>query len=135
MRVVLDTNTVVSAIGWTGTPRRVLLALHQGRHMLVTSPDLLDELARVLAYPKLRTIASHPLLPIILEWLHRPEHVVLPRERLHVVVEDTADDCVLEAAVAGRADVIVSGDRHLLALVAYRGIPIVSARVFADRYL
>ncbi|MBI3969983.1 MAG: putative toxin-antitoxin system toxin component, PIN family [Chloroflexi bacterium] len=135
MKVVPDTNTIISGIGWDGPPRRILMALREGIHRLVTSPDLLDELTRVLTYPKLKPLAAHPSLPVVLEWLHRPEHLVFPDQRLDVIAQDPADNRVLEAAVAGRADVIVSGDRHLLAHKEYEGIPILSARQFVAAHL
>ncbi len=135
MKVVLDTNTIVSGVGWDGPPRRVILALRDGRHHLVISPDLLAELTRVLSYPKLRPLAAHPLLRVVLEWLHQPEHIVIPKERLSVVRADPQDNLVLEAAVAGRADTVVSGDRDLLALRKFQDIPIVTARQFATKYL
>ncbi len=135
MKVVLDTNTIVSGIGWDGPPRRVLLALRDGRHSLVISPDLLVELTRVLSYPKLRPVAAHPLLRIVLEWLHQPEHIVIPKERISVIRADPQGNMVLEAAVAGRVDAIVSGDRDLLAVGEFQNIPIVTARQFAAKYL
>ena len=132
MKLVLDTNTIVSALGWDGPPAVILLALRRGQHRLVTTHALLTELTRVLAYPRLHTVASHPALPDVLAWLHRAEHVVVPQERLGVIAADPADDRVLEAAVAGHADRVISGDRHLLALREFRGIPIVTARQFLD---
>lgn len=134
MKVVLDTNTLVSAIGWEGAPRRVVLMIREGRHALVTSTALLAELARILAHRKLRRVATHPLLPSILEWVHRPEHLVVPQERVQAIEADTADNAVLEAAIEGHADVIVSGDRHLLDIGEFRGIPIVTAATFAARH-
>ncbi len=135
MRVVLETNTLVSAIGWDGPPRQILIAIREGKHTFITSPELLDELARVLAYPKLRPVATHPLLPVILAWLHWPEHLVIPQERISVVRADPADNSVLEVAIAGKADTIISGDRDLLTLHRFRGIPILTARGFVARYL
>ena len=135
MRVVLDTNTVVSAIGWEGPPRRILLALREGTHTLVTSPDLLRELTSVLRYHKLQPIASHPFLPEILAWLHRPEHLVYPSEQIGAIKGDPADNRVLEAAIAGQAEAIVSGDRHLLALKKFRDIPVMAAAAFASQHL
>lgn len=112
----------------------MLLALREGKHSIITSPVLLDELTRVLGHPKLPPVATHPLLPVVLEWLHRPEHLVIPQERFAVVRSDPADDRVLEAAIAGQADAIVSGDRDLLGLMEFRGIPTLTARGFAARY-
>ena len=135
MRVVLDTNTIVSAIGWEGPPRRILLALREGTHTLVTSPDLLRELTSVLRYHKLHPIARHPLLPEILAWLQKPEHLVYPSEQIDAIKGDPADNRVLEAAIAGQAEAIVSGDRHLLALKRFRGIPVTAAAAFASQHL
>lgn len=135
MRVVLDTNTIVSGIGWEGPPRRVLLALRRGKHHLIISPDLLAELTAVLRYPKLRLVAGHPQLKEVLAWLHRPEHLIYSVERINAVADDPRDNLVLEAAVAGRADVIVSGDKHLLNLRKFRETPIMTARKFASRHL
>lgn len=135
MRVVLDTNTLVSAIGWTGPPAEILDALVAGRHSLITSRELLEELTRVLTYPKLRCLAGDPRLPRVLAWLHHPEHIVMPKERITAIQADPPDNLVLEAAVAGRAEGIISGDRHLLRLKSFRDIPILTARRFATQHL
>jgi putative PIN family toxin of toxin-antitoxin system len=135
VRAVLDTNTLVSGIGWEGPPRRILLSLREGRHQFVTSPDLLDELTKVLQYPKLRAIAAHPALHEILAWIHQPEHVAYPVEHIHVIKTDPADNLVLDAAIAGAADVIVSGDRHLLELGVFRNVQIMTARRFVELHL
>ncbi len=135
MRLVLDTNTLVSGIGWDGPPRQILVALREARHSLMISTALLAELTRVLRYPKLRSIAAHPLLPVVLAWLYQPEHLVVSEERITIVRRDPADNLVLEAAVAGNADAIVSGDSDLLRLRVFRGIQILRAREFAAKYL
>lgn len=131
----MDTDTLVSAIGWTGPPAQILAALIEGKHDLIVSGGILDELTRALRYPRLRSVATRPDLPRVLEWLHQPEHVVIPQERLDAVPGDPADNVVLGAAIAGKADVVVSGDRHLLRLGSFRGIPILSARAFVAKHL
>ncbi len=135
MRVVLDTSTLVSGIAWEGEPARILNALLEGQHALVTSAALLAEFTRVLQYHKLRKVRTHPLLPAVLEWLFRPEHLVVPSERVDTIKADPADNLVLEAALAGRAEVVVTGDHDLLQLKEFRGVRIVSPRVFTARYL
>lgn len=134
MKIVLDTNTLVSAIGWTGPPTRILLACRTGQYSLITSPHLLEELTRVLTYPKLRVVAQHPDLPDILKWLHAPEQVLVPRRTIHVITVDPPDNRVLEAAVEGKADVIISGDEHLLGLKIYEGIPISTPAAFCQKW-
>ena len=134
MKIVLDTNTLVSAIGWEGPPARIFRACRAGRFDLIISSQLLDELTRVLTYPKLRTIAQHPELPEILRWVHAPEHVVIPKRTVRVVTADPPDNRVLEAAVEGKADVMISGDEHLLGLIVFEGIPILSPAAFCQKW-
>ena len=100
----------------------------------MTSPQLLEELTRVLTYPKLRLIGQHPDLPEILKWLHAPEQVVIPRRTIHVIIMDPPDNRVLEAAVEGMADVIISGDEHLFGLKIFEGISIVTPAVFCRKW-
>lgn len=134
MKIVLDTDTLVSAIGWEGTPARILQACRAGRFSVITSPQLLEELTRVLTYPKLRVVAQHPDLPEILKWLHAPEQVVIPRRTVHIITVDPADNRVLEAAVEAKADVIISGDEHLLGLKIFEGIPILTPAAFCQKW-
>ena len=134
MKVVLDTNTLVSAIGWEGPPARILRACRAGRFSLLTSPQLLEELTRVLTYRRLRVIARHPDLPPILEWLHAPPRVVFRRRTVTVITEDPPDNHVLEVAVEGHVGAVISGDLHLLALKVFEGIPILTAAAFCRKW-
>ncbi|MBI4526916.1 MAG: putative toxin-antitoxin system toxin component, PIN family [Deltaproteobacteria bacterium] len=134
MKIVLDTNALVSAIGWEGPPARIVRACRAGRFSLLTSPQLLEELTRVLTYAKLHVIAQHPDLPQILEWLHAPERIVFPRRAIDAIKTDPSDNRVLEAAVEGHAEAVISGDEHLLGLRIFEGIPIVSAASFCRRW-
>ena len=122
MRLVLDTNVLVSAIVFGGRPRDVLQTVVTGAHRLVLSPAILYELHRVLIGSKFRypvAVADH-----IDAELRELAEIVEPETRLSVVTRDPADNRVLECAVEGRADAIVSGDRDLLALGRYVGIPV-----------
>ncbi len=132
-RAVLDTNTIISGIGWSGPPRTVLDEAIRGDFSLLTSSALLDEVRRVLAYPRLRTLPQArvqevlALLPLI-------AYLVEPKEKLTVIRRDPADNRVLECALAGEASHIVSGDEHLLALKTFRGIPIMAATDFVKSF-
>lgn len=120
-RVVLDTNVLVSGLGWAGPSAKILDAVLAGRLALVISLPLLLELQRVLAYPKLaRAIPD----PAGLAALIADTAIVVHPERTLQAVTDEADNRVLEAALAGAAQYVISGDRHLLAIGVFEGIPI-----------
>jgi len=125
MRVVADTNVLVSAIVFGGPPGRVIELAAEGRLRLVISPALIDELRDVLrrkfGFSDAAVYQSETLL-------RRAGVVVEPARHLAVVIDDPADNRGLEAAEAGGAEVIVSGDRHLLALGMFGAIPILSPR-------
>ncbi len=131
MRVVLDTNTLVSGvISPGGPPRRLLNGARAQTFELCSSATLLAELLDVLARGKFTirlTQAGLTRQGIVAE-LRRLAHMAEPREVPRVIEHDADDDHVLACAVAGRADLIVSGDKHLHSLGGqYRNIPIVTA--------
>jgi len=134
MRVVLDTNCLVSAIGWGGSPYKVLRACLNNQLELYTSPALLDELTRVLSRPRLAVVASHPDLPVVLAWLHDSARVVFPQVKVDIVKEDLDDHRVIECALAAQASAVITGDDHLLALGNYQGIVFCSPREACDRW-
>lgn len=117
MRIVLDTGILVRASAKsTGPAREVLLAIIDGSHELVLSAFLLDEMARVLRYPRLR--ARHGLSEQEMEehvdYLRRISELVDLVGGSPVVLTDPDDDPVVYTAVDGRADVLCTRDRHLL---------------------
>lgn len=129
MRVVADTNVFISALMFGGLPGRFLDLALRGRFTLVTSKALLDELNE-----KLRekfAVSERDALTIRAK-LEGNASVVDPDFELNAVPDDPDDNRVLECAVAGRADFIVSGDRHLLRIGNYEGIAIVTVRQFLE---
>ncbi len=131
MRIVLDTNVVLSALLWRGTPHHLLAAIGQRSSIqLYSSTALLEELADVLTRrsvtARLAMIgrSAREVLADYVEAIELVEPTSVPR----VVAGDVDDDQVIAAAVAARADLIVSGDRkHLLPLGSHQGIDIVDA--------
>jgi uncharacterized protein len=105
-RVVLDTNTIVSGLGWGGAPAAALDAALAGRFDLVTSPALLDELRRVLAYPKLQAVIGDA--DEFVKLLALAAIVVTPTTTVELA-RDPDDDRLIEAALAGGAEAIVTG--------------------------
>lgn len=131
MRVVLDTNTLVSGvISPSGPPRRLLDGLRAQVFELCSSATLLAELLDVLSREKFAArLTQAGLTPqgIVAE-LRRLAYMAAPQEVPRVIEHDADDDHVLACALAGRADLIVSGDKHLHRLGGhYNGIPIVTA--------
>ncbi len=122
MRVVLDTNVLVSALIFPGGPPETVYRLAlEGRIRLVTSRPLLVELGRVLVGKfGWRTERADEAVAQVA----RVADVVRPREKVREILEDPSDDRVLEAGIEGDAEVIVSGDRHLLKLGVWRSIEI-----------
>jgi hypothetical protein len=136
VRAVLDANVVVSAlIRPQGPPGQILLhLLRDGAFEPVASPAILEELRRSLRYPKVRKYLALPAeeLDLWVDGLRAIAVMVEGRVSRHVVEADPSDDIYIAAASEGLADFIVSGDRHLLDLVAHEGIRIVTPREFLD---
>jgi len=128
-RVVLDTNVICSGLGWAGPSAQILDSVLAGRLVLISSPALIAELRRVLAYPKLAAVISDS--EVVADLIEAAAIMVAP-ERSITVVSDQPDNRVLEAAVHGGADYVVSGDKHLLALGVFEGIPILTPATFAS---
>ena len=129
MRLVADTNVVVSGLLWLGNPGRLLEAASLGRVTLYTSLALLAELSSTLSRPKLaRPIMRSGLtLDDVLGRYLNVAVVVEPSTVPRVVPDDPDDDQVLACALAAQAELIVSGDKHLLDLGGhYQNIPIVT---------
>jgi uncharacterized protein len=124
MHVVLDANVLVSAlISRLGVPGKILVAWEEDRFDLVVSPATLDELGRVLHYPKIQEKYNLPAdkLEQFLRQIIGQAVVVNPTKELAVVKSDPSDNRYLECAVAGEAAYIVTGDRHLLDLGEFEG--------------
>ena len=132
MRAVPDTNVLVSAIVFGGPPGKIVELAAEGYLQLIISPSLIDELQEVLrrkfGFSDAATYQAEVLL-------RRISIVAEPQREIAIIREDPEDNRVLEAAVAGNADMIVSGDRHLLSLKVFEGVSIVSPREFLTRVL
>ena len=129
MRVLLDTNVLVSAILFGGVPRQLLEAALAGALDLITSQPLLAELETVLTrkfeFPSSMAASIRAELEALSELV---EPVKIKR-----VTRTSADDVVLATAVAGAAEALVTGDKELLRMESYEGILIQSARDLIDR--
>lgn len=129
MRLLLDTNVVASGLLWNGAPAQLIDAARAGDLELFTSRTLLAELARILSrvkFSKAIAATGFPCDELVLGYAELAI-VLNPAPVPPTVLADPDDDHVLACAVAAEADMIVSGDRHLLDLGGgYQGIPIVT---------
>lgn len=130
MRVVLDTNLLISALIFKGLPAQLLLRFEDDRHTLCLSPRLLAELEDVIYRPKfgsaIAKIGSTPSQ--LFEGIMALAQIVKASTLTVQVSRDRDDDAVLACALAAKADIIVTGDDDLLVLGAFHGIRIMQAR-------
>jgi len=133
MRVVLDTNIIVSAtIARNGHADQILRAWYQGEFDLVVSLSVLDEIEDVLTRPRIirQQWMTREEVSVLILRLQTAATIVLDRLDLKVVIEDPDDDKFFSAAHEGDADYIVSGDPHLLEIKEYQGIKILAPARF-----
>jgi|LakMenEpi03Aug12_release.lakeMendotaPanAssembly.Ray.scaffolds.fasta_scaffold587036_1 putative PIN family toxin of toxin-antitoxin system len=126
MRAVIDTNVLLSALLWGGTPHALMEHVRNGTVTLISSPALLAELACVIDRPKfdeilLRTNTSRTQTLAEVRLL---AEVIDPPPLAQPVCRDKDDDAVLALALAAHADIVISGDDDLLCLNPFEGIPI-----------
>jgi len=132
IRGVLDTNTLISALLFSGTAARLVPLWQSRRITVLVSKEILQEYLRVLAYPKFQ-LGDHEIRALVEEELLPFAETLRVRRRLAVVRRDPEDDKFLECAVAGRAEYLVTGDRDLRELGSYRGITILTVGEFLER--
>jgi uncharacterized protein len=128
LRAVFDTNIVVSALLWTGAPRLLFDTAGTGRLSLITSLPLLDELEDVLAREKLDVAVAKVGVarPALIQSYASLAYLVEPAPVVGIA-PDRDDDIVIGTAIAGGAEIIVTGDKPLLGVGTYRGVRLVSA--------
>lgn len=129
-KVVLDTNILISALGWNGPEARLIRLILENSLTLCTSSVLLAEFLRVASYPKfqIETKESMEFVSRILD----KALLIKPNTQINVIQSDPDDNRVLECAVTAKVDFIVSGDKHLIDLKEYLGIQILTTTAFLN---
>jgi putative PIN family toxin of toxin-antitoxin system len=133
VKIVLDTNVVVSGIFFSGPPREILHSWSRGKIHLVITPEIFEEYQRIAA----ELNQKYPLIEIrrILELLLVGSELIVAPPLPRPICDDPNDDKFFDCAAAGGATFIVSGDKHLLKASGSHGITVVTPRYFKDRYL
>ena len=128
MKAVIDTNVLMAGLLWRGPPHALLEHVRAGTVSLVSSPALLAELGDVMARAKFDAIftRTHTSRERSLADVRRLAEVIEPPALLHPACRDPEDDKVLALAIAAKVDLVVSGDKDLLSLKSFQGIPMLT---------
>ncbi len=126
MKIVADTNVLISALGWKGPSHGILQLAFKEKIKLALSPDLLTEFKDVSQRPRLGF--SKTQTDDFLNALLQVCEVVSPTTKQDIIKEDDDDNRVLECALEAKAKMIVSGDQHLLSLTSFQNMPILKPR-------
>ncbi len=135
MRIVVDTNVIVSAMFWGGKPRTLVDSARVGLFEVVASSELLAELREVAGRRKFKAkldAIDRPLDELIERDFTSFATFAEPTLIVRVVPNDPDDDAVIACAVAAQADYIISGDDHLLSMGQYQGITILGVDDFVN---
>ena len=135
MKVVLDTNVLVSGLIFGGTPGLILSAWADGAVSLVLSPEILDEYRRVGLELAIGREPLEAALDKLLTLLAVNATIVNAPSLPEQVCEDPDDDKFLAASLAGNAPIIISGDKHLLRVSGWQDVEVLKPRAFVDRYI
>ena len=131
-RVVVDTNVLISsALRPPGTPRAVVDTIRQAGGVLLFANETIKELHSRLLLPKFDRYVSRTIrTPFLVQLLGVSERVSITGAKLGC--PDPKDDKFLETAMVGEADCLITGDRHLLDMTPFRGIPILTPAAFLN---
>jgi len=127
-KVVLDTNVLISALGWRGVPHKISLKCLQGEIKNDITPKILQEIKKVIEYPKFKFthVDKSEFIGQILEAAFIVDGTLTVDE----IKNDESDNQFLECAVLASADYIVTGDEHLLGLGEFLGVKILKPKKF-----
>ena len=133
MRIVLDTNVLMSAVFFGGLPFKILQAWRDGKVQLAVCPEILAEYREVALRlnEKYEGVDVLPLLDLVAIHSHLVQVAALPEP----VCDDPDDDIFIACALATRARTIVSGDKHLLSASGRAGVRVLRPKAFVDKHL
>ncbi len=125
MKIVFDTNVLISASIAQGKPRNLLLMALAREFILISSNELLKELMDVISRPKFKFSSSDVYK--FVNTVRKTVKIIKVKSDFRVIKEDPDDDKILNAAYDSKSNYIVTGDQHLLKLKKFKGIKIVTA--------
>lgn len=131
MKVTLDTNVLISATFWKGNEAKIIEFAEKRKVVLVLSKQILAEYENVLN-KKFYNIAKEDQIKETIAKITRLSEIVDPKIKVEIVKDDPADDKIIECAITGNSQFIISGDKHLLKIKKIGMIEIVSAKEFLE---
>jgi uncharacterized protein len=133
VKIVLDTNVLISGIFFSGPPYQILSPWRDGIIQIATSVEILDEYERVAKI----LARDHPNINInsFIYLLINNSIIINAPPFSEKVCDDPDDDKFLACAIFSNSPIIVSGEKHLLKLDGFKGIEIINPRGFVDKYL
>jgi len=131
MKLVLDSNIFISSFFWSGNPRKLMTRIIEGKDILYVSSEILREVFSVMIRPKFNV--NHRQIIHFIDSIEEISYRVTPLGIIQGICRDSDDDKILECAVLGNVDFIISGDNDLLSLGEFQGIPILTASEYIDK--
>jgi len=137
VKVVLDTNVLISGLLWEGLPNRILTLIKQGEVTLCLSPEIVEEVEAVIKRDKFkgRVRELETKVGELVSSILAQANIYSTEGTIEAIEEDPDDNMFLSCALYAGAEYIVSGDKHLLDLGFYSGIKIFSPREFLDEIM
>ncbi len=134
MKITVDTNVLISATFWFGDSNKIIQMVDDKQLELILSKPIIDEYKNVLFYNEIQSKIKNKNLEIIysIKKLMSISKIIKPKEKINIIKEDSKDNKILECAIEGGVNLIISQDRHLLKLKNFRGIRIVTPKEFLN---
>ena len=135
-KMTLDTNILVSATFWTGDSFKIVDKINQKKIVCILSDEIISEYLKVVNSDEIIDKVANKSLIIskAAQNVISNSQIINPTVRLNVVKEDAADNKIIECAIAGKSDFIITNDNHLLKLKEYCGIKIVAPKEFLEAF-
>ena len=133
LKVVIDTNVVISALLFGGAPGKLVAFWQQGIIKPAASKEIIDEYLRVLTYPKFK-LSEEEINYLLYQEILPYFDIIDVQPGPRIIKEDPEDDKFIRCASAAASKYIISGDQHLLALKKYQKITILSPSEFVNKF-
>ena len=136
MKVTVDTNVLISATFWYGDSNKIIELAEQKKIGLILSKEIIEEYKNVLDYEEIQERIKNKNLEMkqSVQKIISISKIIAPTRKINIVYDDPDDNKVLECAVSGNVDCIITKDKHLLKIKEFQGIKIVTPEEFLESF-